>query len=105
MKINDDNKTVSCVDLLVPQLGEIIGGSERESNYVILKEKMSKLNLINEDLPVGQKLNWYLNLRKYGSVPHAGFGLGFERLIQYITGIDNIRDVTPILRVQGNCDF
>lgn len=105
MRENEDGKTVSCVDCLFPQLGELIGGSEREADYDILKEKMTKLKLIDESLDVSNKLNWYLNLRKYGSVPHSGFGLGFERLVQYITGIDNIRDVTPVVRVQGNCKF
>jgi len=92
MKLNSDNKTVAAVDLLVPGSGELVGGSERETNYKKLVKRMKQLNVPKEDL------EWYLNLRRFGGVKHAGFGLGFERLIMYVTGIDNIRDVTPYPR-------
>lgn len=99
MKDNDDGKTVAAMDILVPQIGEIVGGSQREENYEKLKRKITdkKLNL--------ETYNWYLDLRKYGTVPHCGFGVGFERLIQFITGIENIRDTIPFYRAAGNCDF
>ncbi|MCB1073158.1 MAG: asparagine--tRNA ligase [Chlamydiia bacterium] len=99
MRENDDGKTVAALDVLVPKVGEIIGGSQREERYDILKAKFEKHHL---DLETYQ---WYLDLRKYGSVPHGGFGLGFERLVQFTTGIDNIRDAIAFPRVPGNCDF
>ena len=99
MKQNPDGKTVAAADLLAPGIGEIIGGSQREDNLDLLKEKMKSLNLNEEDYW------WYLDLRKYGSVPHSGFGLGFERLIMYITGMGNIRDVIPFPRTPKNCEF
>ena len=99
MRENDDGKTVAALDVLVPKVGEIIGGSQREERYDILKEKFEKNHL---DLKTYQ---WYLDLRKYGSVPHGGFGLGFERLVQFTTGIDNIRDAIAFPRAPGNCDF
>jgi len=99
MKLNDDGKTVRAMDVLVPRLGEIIGGSERENRYDVLLKKIQDMNLNPEDYW------WYLDLRKYGSVPHAGFGLGFERLIQYVTGMTNIRDVIPYSRSAKNCEF
>jgi len=99
MKLNDDGKTVRAMDVLVPRLGEIIGGSERENRYDVLLKKIQDMNLNPEDYW------WYLDLRKYGSVPHAGFGLGFERLIQYVTGMTNIRDVIPYSRSARNCEF
>ncbi len=99
MKINDDNKTVRAMDVLVPGIGEIIGGSEREDNYDILKDRMTELGLNPEEYW------WYLDIRKYGSVPHAGFGLGFERCVQFITGMQNIRDVIPFPRTPKNADF
>ncbi|QEN07797.1 asparagine--tRNA ligase [Oceanispirochaeta crateris] len=99
MKMNDDGKTVRAMDVLVPRLGEIIGGSERENRYDVLLQRIKDLGLEPEDYW------WYLDLRKYGSVPHAGFGLGFERLIQYVTGMTNIRDVIPYARSARNCDF
>lgn len=94
MKENDDNHTVQAMDILVPNIGELIGGSMREENYSILKEKMDKLNI---DIP------WYLDLRKYGTAPHGGFGLGFERLIMMMTGIYNIRDIIPYPRHPKHC--
>lgn len=99
MKQNDDGKTVAATDLLVPGIGEIIGGSQREENYDKLLNRMKELNMpINE-------YDWYLDLRKYGSCNHAGFGLGFERAIMYLTGMQNIRDVIPFPRTPKNCDF
>ena len=89
MKLNEDGKTVRAMDVLVPRLGEIIGGSERESDLVTLENRINESGLNTEDYW------WYLDLRRYGTVPHAGFGLGFERLIQYVTGMQNIRDVIP----------
>ena len=99
MRMNDDNKTVAAMDLLVPGIGEIIGGSQREERLDILKNRMAELNLAEEDYW------WYLELRKYGETKHAGFGLGFERLIMYITGMSNIRDVIPFPRTTGQSDF
>lgn len=99
MRVNDDNKTVAAMDLLVPGVGEIIGGSQREERLDVLLEKMraSKMNL--------DDYWWYLELRKYGGVKHAGFGLGFERAVMYITGMSNIRDVIPFPRTVNSCDF
>jgi asparaginyl-tRNA synthetase len=99
MKLNDDNKTVAAVDLLVPGVGEIIGGSQREENYDKLLKRIEELGLKKEDYW------WYLDLRKYGTHPHAGFGLGFERLIMYVTGMKNIRDVIPFPRTPKNAEF
>jgi asparaginyl-tRNA synthetase len=99
MKLNDDNKTVRGMDVLVPRLGEIIGGSEREADLETLKTRMKELDLSEKDYW------WYLDLRKYGTVPHAGFGLGFERIVQYVTGVQNIRDVIPYPRTVGNAEF
>jgi len=99
MKLNDDNNTVRAMDILVPRLGEIIGGSERESNETKLINRIKELNLNVEDYW------WYLELRRFGSVPHSGFGLGFERLIQFITGMQNIRDVIPYPRAFKSIDF
>jgi asparaginyl-tRNA synthetase len=95
MKMNDDGKTVRAMDVLVPRLGEIIGGSEREADYAKLKARMESLGMDTT------AYSWYLDLRRYGSVPHSGFGLGFERLIQYVTGMVNIRDVIPYPRAVG----
>jgi asparaginyl-tRNA synthetase len=95
MKQNGDGKTVRAMDVLVPRLGEIIGGSEREDNLEALKRRMEELGMN------GESYRWYLDLRRYGSVPHAGFGLGFERLVQYVTGMINIRDVIPYPRTAG----
>ncbi|PKL27232.1 MAG: asparagine--tRNA ligase [Spirochaetae bacterium HGW-Spirochaetae-2] len=99
MKLNEDGKTVRAMDVLVPRLGEIIGGSERESRLEVLTERMTSLGLDPADYW------WYLDLRRYGSVPHAGFGLGFDRAIQYITGMQNIRDVIPYPRAAKQADF
>jgi asparaginyl-tRNA synthetase len=99
MKMNDDRKTVRAMDVLVPRLGEIIGGSEREENLNALEERIRSLGMNLKDY------SWYLDLRRYGSVPHTGFGLGFERLIQYVTGMANIRDVIPYPRTVGQVDF
>jgi len=99
MKLNDDNKTVAAVDLLVPGVGELIGGSQREDSYEKLVNRMGDMNIPREDL------EWYLDLRKFGCAPHSGFGLGFERLIMYLTGLSNIRDVIPFPRTPNNADF
>lgn len=99
MKLNDDGKTVRAMDVLAPRLGEIIGGSEREARYDVLKARMAECGLKEEDYW------WYLDLRKFGSVPHAGFGLGFERAVQYVTGMQNIRDVIPYPRAAGQAEF
>ncbi len=99
MRLNDDGKTVSAADCLVPGIGEIIGGSAREERYELLKKRMEELELSEEDY------GWYLDLRKYGSCRHAGYGLGFDRLIMYLTGVSNIRDVTPHPRTLGSADF
>ena len=99
MRLNDDGKTVAAMDLLVPGVGEIIGGSQREERLDVLKARMAELNLSEEDYW------WYLNLRKYGGTKHAGFGLGFERIIMYLTGVSNIRDVIPYPRTVGNAEY
>lgn len=99
MRMNDDNKTVAATDLLVPGIGEIIGGSQREERLEVLEARMDELGLAKEDYW------WYLELRKYGETKHAGFGLGFERLIMYITGMTNIRDVIPFPRTPGTSEF
>lgn len=99
MKNNPDNKTVRAMDVLVPGIGEIIGGSEREDDLEILKERMSELGL-NPD-----EYWWYLDIRRFGSVPHAGFGLGFERTVQFVSGMQNIRDVIPFPRTPKSADF
>lgn len=99
MKLNEDNKTVAAMDCLVPGIGEIIGGSQREDNYEKLAARMDELGLKKEDY------DFYLDLRKYGSARHAGFGLGFERCVMYITGMGNIRDVIPFPRTVNNCDL
>ena len=99
MRVNEDNKTVAAVDLLVPGVGELMGGSQREERLDILKERMNEMGLKEEDYW------WYLNLRRYGAVKHGGFGLGFERLIMYVTGVSNIRDVEIFPRTYGSIDF
>ena len=99
MKLNEDGKTVRGMDVLVPRLGEIIGGSEREADLDILTKRMEELDLNPDDYW------WYLDLRRFGTVPHAGFGLGFERLVQYVTGMGNIRDVIPYPRAPKLADF
>jgi len=99
MKQNPDNKTVAAVDLEVPGAGELMGGSQREEDYNKLITRMKELDMEADDM------DWYLNLRKYGSCIHSGFGMGFERLLIYLTGVENIRDVIPYPRTPGNCDF
>ncbi len=99
MRLSDDARTVAALDVLAPGIGEIIGGSQREERLSVLERRMKELELDTEHY------SWYLDLRKYGSVPHAGFGLGFERLVNYITGMTNIRDVIPYPRVPGRADF
>lgn len=99
MKVNQDGKTVRAMDVLVPKIGEIIGGSQREDDYDTLLERMRELG-INEDA-----YWWYLELRRFGTAPHSGFGLGFERLVQFVTGMANIRDVIPFPRTPGNVSF
>lgn len=99
MKMNDDNKTVAAVDCLVPGIGELIGGSQREDDYDKLLKRMQEMNLDPEEY------QFYLDLRKYGSTRHAGFGLGFERCVMYLTGMSNIRDVIPFPRTVNNCDL
>lgn len=99
MKLNEDGKTVRAMDILVPRIGEIVGGSQREDDYDTLVERIRDAGLYQD------AYWWYLELRKFGTVPHAGFGLGFERLIQFVTGLSNIRDVIPFPRTPGNMDF
>ena len=99
MKQNEDGKTVAAVDLEVPGAGELMGGSQREENYAKLIERMKELNVPTEGM------DWYLNLRKFGGCKHSGFGMGFERLLIYLTGVENIRDVIPYARTPYNCEF
>ena len=99
MKQNPDGLTVASTDLLVPGVGEIIGASQREDNYDKLMARINELNMNMKDYW------WYVELRKFGSVPHSGFGLGLERLMMYITGIGNIRDTVPFPRTKGNLQF
>ena len=99
MKQNPDGKTVAAADLLVSGIGEIIGGSQREDDFEKLEKRMKELNLSKEDYW------WYMDLRRYGSCPHAGYGLGFERMMMYLTGVQNIRDVLPFPRTPKNCEF
>jgi asparaginyl-tRNA synthetase len=99
MRMNDDNETVAAMDILFPGIGEVVGGSQREERLDVLKARMQEMN-VHED-----ELWWYLELRKYGGCPHAGFGLGFERMVQFITGMENIRDVIPFPRTPGRAEF
>ena len=99
MRQNDDGKTVAAVDILVPGIGELIGGSQREERLDVLEARIRELGLDMDSYW------WYLELRKYGTTPHAGFGLGFERLIMYLTGVGNIRDVLPFPRTTGSAEF
>lgn len=99
MRLNDDGKTVTAMDVLVPGIGEIIGGSQREERLDVLLGNLERHGLDPE------AYSWYVDLRKYGSVPHAGFGLGFERLLMFVTGMTNIRDVIPFARTPGHCEF
>jgi asparaginyl-tRNA synthetase len=99
MRVNDDGRTVRAMDVLVPRVGEIIGGSQREERLEVLEARIREQRMNPEDYW------WYLELRKYGSVPHSGFGLGLERVVQFITGMANIRDVIPFPRTPGNAEF
>lgn len=99
MRLNDDNETVAAVDLLVPGSGELMGGSQREERHDVLVKRMDDLKMSKEEL------SWYIKLREYGGCVHSGFGMGFERLIMYLTGVENIRDVIPYPRTPGNCEF
>ena len=96
MKLNEDGKTVAAMDCLVPGIGEIIGGSQREENFDILKARIDELGMDEKEY------KYYLDMRRYGTTRHAGFGLGFERLVMYLTGVGNIRDVLPYPRTVGN---
>jgi asparaginyl-tRNA synthetase len=97
MRLNDDERTVAAMDVLAPGIGEIIGGSQREERLDVLDARM--------DPALRDELWWYRDLRRYGTVPHAGFGLGFERLINYVTGMENVRDAIPFPRTPGNAHF
>lgn len=99
MRLNDDGKTVAAMDMLVPGIGEIIGGSQREERLDVLEERIRELGMDPADY------SWYLDLRRYGGTKHAGYGLGFERLIMYITGVSNIRDVLPFPRTTGSAEY
>jgi asparaginyl-tRNA synthetase len=99
MRVNDDGRTVRAMDVLVPGVGEIIGGSQREERLDVLEERMKEQKLHPE------AYWWYLDLRRYGTVPHSGFGLGLERTVQFVTGMGNIRDVIPFPRTPGNAEF
>mgnify|MGYP000832713994 CR=1 FL=1 len=99
MKQNDDGKTVRAMDVLFPKIGEIIGGSEREADYDKLVTRMQEIGI-----PV-ESMQWYLDTRRFGSAPHSGFGLGFERLVLFVTGMTNIRDVIPFPRTPKNAEF
>jgi asparaginyl-tRNA synthetase len=99
MRFNDDEKTVAAIDVLVPGIGEIIGGSQREERREVLESRMRECDLDPEEYW------WYLDLRRFGTVPHAGFGLGFERAVQFVTGMANIRDVIPYPRAPKSAEF
>jgi asparaginyl-tRNA synthetase len=99
MRINDDGKTVAAMDILAPGIGEIIGGSQREERLDVFDARLAEMGLSQEDY------SWYRDLRRYGTVPHAGFGLGFERLVAYVTGMQNVRDVIPFPRTPGNANY
>ncbi|CAG8585159.1 1202_t:CDS:2 [Acaulospora morrowiae] len=99
MRVNSDGETAACTDLLVPDIGELVGGSLREERYDILEQNLKESNMIQENY------QWYLDLRKYGTVPHGGFGVGFERYLQYLTGVENIRDVIPFPRAASYCKY
>ena len=97
MKLNDDGKTVRAMDVLFPKIGEIIGGSQREESLEKLQKRVDELGLTG--------MEWYLDTRRFGTVPHSGFGLGFERLVLFVTGMQNIRDVIPLPRYPNNCAY
>ena len=99
MKQNEDGKTVRAMDVLFPKIGEIIGGSEREADLAKLENRINELGMVRTNL------EWYIDTRRFGSCPHSGFGLGFERLLLFITGMSNIRDVIPFPRTPKNCEY
>jgi asparaginyl-tRNA synthetase len=99
MRMNEDGKTVAAMDILAPGIGEIVGGSQREERLEKLVQRMKDMHI-----PV-EEMSWYLDTRRFGSVPHAGFGLGFERMVQFVTGMTNIRDVIAFARTPKNCEF
>ena len=99
MRQNDDGKTVAAMDILAPGIGEIVGGSQREERLERLTQRMEEMNISTSEL------SWYLDTRKFGSCPHAGFGLGFERMVQFVTGMTNIRDVIPFPRYPKSAEF
>lgn len=99
MKLNPDGKTVASVDLQVPGAGELMGGSQREEDFNKLVKRCDEMNIDKSSI------DWFINLRKYGTCVHSGFGMGFERLLIYLTGVENIRDVIPFPRTPNNCDF
>jgi len=99
MRVNEDNKTVAAMDILFPGIGEMVGGSQREERLDVLMKKMEEFHI-----PL-HEMEWYLDTRRFGTNPHAGFGLGFERLVMFVTGMNNIRDVIPFARTPRNCEF
>ncbi len=99
MRLNDDGRTVAAMDVLAPGIGEIIGGSQREERLDVLDRRMDEVGIDKEHM------SWYRDLRRYGTVPHAGFGLGFERTVAYVTGLANVRDVIPFPRTPGNAKY
>ena len=99
MRVNEDNNTVAAMDILFPGIGEIVGGSQREERYDVLLSRMKEM-----DIPESE-MSWFLDTRLFGTCPHAGYGLGFERLVQFVTGMANIRDVIPFPRFPGNAEF
>lgn len=99
MKLNEDGKTVAAVDLVVPVAGELMGGSQREEDYDKLMKRIEEMEVDRETI------DWYCNLRAYGTCVHSGFGMGLERLVMYLTGVDNIRDAIPFARTPGNCEY
>jgi asparaginyl-tRNA synthetase len=99
MKQNEDGKTVRAMDILFPKIGEIIGGSEREASFALLDQRVNELGMSRTNL------EWYLDTRRFGSCPHSGFGLGFERLLLFVTGMQNIRDVIPFPRTPKNAEY
>ena len=99
MRANDDGKTAAAMDLLVPGIGEIVGGSQREERLDVLRANLEAHELSEEDYW------WYIDLRKFGTVPHAGYGMGFERMLMFVTGVQNIRDVIPFARTPGHAEF
>jgi asparaginyl-tRNA synthetase len=97
--MNEDGKTVAAMDILAPGIGEIVGGSQREERLDMLEKRMTEMHV-----PI-EEMQWYLDTRRFGTVPHAGFGLGFERIVQFVTGMTNIRDVIPFPRTPKNAEF